>query len=381
MNTTSVPQQKVHQLRREINAALIEREVETDLVLAGLLSREHVLLVGEPGVAKSLLANCLAAALDKRPFTAHLTKDTARDVLFGPMDIQAYKGGRYERITRGSAAEAEVIILEEVFSAGPAVLDMLLLLLNERVYKEGLVERNCPLQFAMGVTNLWRPEGCEAGVNAFFDRFTIRREVKRIQTVAGRRRLYRLSLSGGIHPAKAVTVRLTSAELEQCRREAMTLPFTDDAWRAYEKIMEKLSGKDVGIFPGDRRSDKAPKVAAAYAYLNGAAEVRPEHLDILSSVLWVDEREQPAKCARVVAQIANPVGAEIGSLMAEARSDIDNCDVKDAASGASATKKLKELGKRLKTLSETGANGRAKKVYEFVSEECKRIYSSYMESI
>jgi MoxR-like ATPase len=47
--------------RRDLAAALIERDDEIDLVLTALVAREHVLLVGPPGTAKSLLLDSLLA--------------------------------------------------------------------------------------------------------------------------------------------------------------------------------------------------------------------------------------------------------------------------------------------------------------------------------
>ncbi|MFO0801964.1 MAG: hypothetical protein U0791_02405 [Gemmataceae bacterium] len=40
--------------------------------------------------------------------------------------------------------------------------------------------------------------------------------------------------------------------------------------------------------PGDRRQMKAVAAARAYAWLNGATQVEPEHLEVLASVLWDD---------------------------------------------------------------------------------------------
>ena len=52
-------QEKFLATRRELSAALIERDEEVDLVLTALLCQEHVLLVGQPGTAKSLLLDTI----------------------------------------------------------------------------------------------------------------------------------------------------------------------------------------------------------------------------------------------------------------------------------------------------------------------------------
>ena len=46
---------KVAALRADLNAQLLERETAIEAALLALLTREHLLLLGPPGTAKSLL--------------------------------------------------------------------------------------------------------------------------------------------------------------------------------------------------------------------------------------------------------------------------------------------------------------------------------------
>jgi MoxR-like ATPase len=54
-------QEKFAQARVALSSALIERDDEIDLVLTAPVANEHVLLVGPPGNAKSLLLDSLLA--------------------------------------------------------------------------------------------------------------------------------------------------------------------------------------------------------------------------------------------------------------------------------------------------------------------------------
>ncbi|QDU18975.1 AAA family ATPase [Urbifossiella limnaea] len=103
--------------RAGLAAALIERDDEVDLVLTALVAREHVLLVGPPGTAKSLLLDAVARWLDGRRFTALLTKFTQPDELFGPVSLAGLKEDRFVRVTTGRLPEADVCFLDEIFSA------------------------------------------------------------------------------------------------------------------------------------------------------------------------------------------------------------------------------------------------------------------------
>src|SRR5262245_58652729 len=63
--------------RKELSAALIEREDEVDLVLTALVANEHVLLVGPPGCGKSLLLDSVLSWTGGTKFSILLTKFTS----------------------------------------------------------------------------------------------------------------------------------------------------------------------------------------------------------------------------------------------------------------------------------------------------------------
>src|SRR3712207_3745312 len=119
-------QAKFQAARRELSAALIERDAEVDLVLTALIANEHPLLVGPPGTAKSLLLDSLMRWTSGRRFTALLTRFTCPEELFGPVSVRGLKEDRYVRVTAGKMPEAHLSFLDEVFKASSAVLNTLL---------------------------------------------------------------------------------------------------------------------------------------------------------------------------------------------------------------------------------------------------------------
>ena len=100
-------QEKFVATRKELADALIERDVEVDLVLTALIAREHPLLVGPPGTAKSLLLDSIMAWMNGKRFTALLTKFTCPEELFGPISVAGLKEDKYRRITAGKLPEAD----------------------------------------------------------------------------------------------------------------------------------------------------------------------------------------------------------------------------------------------------------------------------------
>ena len=97
-----------------------------------MLAREHVLLVGPPGCAKSLLLEAVMRWLGGKTFTCLLTRFTTPEELFGPVSVAGLKEDRFRRITSGKLPEADGCFLDEVFKGSSAILNTLLRLLNER---------------------------------------------------------------------------------------------------------------------------------------------------------------------------------------------------------------------------------------------------------
>ena len=72
---------------------------------------------------------------------------------------------------RECCPEAEVAFLDEVFLGSTAILNNLLTLINERRFRRGHTEVQCPLRVAVGASNDL-PE--DEALAAFADRFLLR---------------------------------------------------------------------------------------------------------------------------------------------------------------------------------------------------------------
>src|SRR4029450_13145858 len=104
----------------------------------------------------------------------------------------------------------------------------------------------------------------------------------------------------------------------------------------------------------------------AFAFLNGADEVGPEHLEVAQHTLWDAPDEQPQKVAQVIAKIANPTGMRVTQLLLEVESVLAATDVRNLADAAKAAAKLAEIDRQLGALSD---NGRLEKARLYVKEQ------------
>ena len=369
---TDILQEKFATVRKELTAALIERDDEIDVVLTALIANEHALFVGNPGTAKSLLLDSLLAWTGGKKFSILLTKFSVPEEVCGAISLAALKEDRFIRITTGKLPEADYAFIDECFKASSAILNTILKILNERTFDAGDgVARKVPLRMCVGASNEWPSPETGKELAALFDRFLLRRTVSPIRSQVGQQRLLWIR----DHTPKLSTT-ITPEEVEWARRAADSLPWSVEAKQALEAILRELSKE--GVQPGDRRQYKTVGVVQAYAYLCGADEVAPEHLEIAASTLWEDPIEQPQKVVQVISRIANPTGMRVTQLLLEAEQVLVACDVRNLSDAAKAAAKLAEIERQFATLK---GNGRVDRARDYVRNELKKLKLASIEAI
>lgn len=366
-----MPIAKFLQTRQELTDSLIERESEIDLVMTALICQEHVLFVGPPGTAKSMLADAIVSWLHGDKFSVQLTKFSTPEDVFGPISVAGLKNDEYRRITRGKMPEAHVAYVDEIFNASSAILNTLLQVLNERTYRNNGSLMQCPLLICIGASNSW-PGDQEGGkeLGALFDRFLFRKPVKSISHAKSIDRLL-----WGPDPTPKLSTQISGEEIHQATSSAQALPWSIPAKDAFQEI--RHVAKKEGIQPGDRRLRKSVLAAQAFAWLNGAAEVEPDHLEILGHVLWDDPAEQPAKLQQIVGKIANPVAMQVNSRLMEAEQIIAACDPRNLQAAFEACKKLGEIHRKLTAI----AGPKAATAADYVKTKAADIKKATVEEI
>ena len=248
---------RLAQIAHVLEGTFLGKDEVIRLLLISVLAGEHAVLIGPPGTAKSALIRMFSRLLSARYFEYLLTRFTEPNEIFGPVDIAAFREGRYERRVDGMLPQAEIVFLDEVFKSNSAILNALLTLLNERRYTSGGVVMKCPLLSAFGASN---EVPTDETLTAIFDRFLLRIRSDNLDAYH-----FNDLLAKGIHhevmgmtdaPVKPLA---TAAEISALHRGAsQRLKFSEEFFSAYKGLVFQIRAE--GITLSDRRVVKLLKL-------------------------------------------------------------------------------------------------------------------------
>ncbi|WP_126429937.1 AAA family ATPase [Brevibacillus marinus] len=332
--------QKVQAIRQYLAQKLIDRATIIDAMLVALFARQHVLLIGPPGTAKSNLATELSQCIQgANYFQWLLTEFSTPDELFGPVSLDAYAQGVYKRNTSGKLPEAHIGFVDEIFKANSAILNSLLTLINERLFYNNGSPVTSPLMSVIGASNEY-PE--EENLGALFDRFLVRFHVEYI----GEDQSFLTMLKGAPQMERP---KITLDELKQLQFYCDMVTIPDDIFNNIVDIRRRL--KEEGIRPSDRRFKQCLKLLQGKALLAQRKEVKNEDLTILIHSLWEDVSQQE-KVEEIINEYAiDKVEKMLHDIIEVAKEIYNNVKTQQTPESAvEGTRKLKDLNKELAKL-------------------------------
>jgi MoxR-like ATPase len=301
MNPTEITARLVAEVLEPMKRDFIGKDEIIDLMGVCLIGGENLFILGPPGTAKSALVHQLAARLEGKTFDYLLTRFTEPNELFGPFDIRRLREGELLTNTEGMLPEASLVFLDELLNANSAILNSLLVALNERLFRRGKETRPLAALMFVGASN-HLPE--DDALQALFDRFLLR---VHCQNVPGERLPdvlasgWRLAAGGvaksGLHfdDLRAAQGALAGVELAAVRQ-----PFAE--------LVHRI--RHAGIAVSDRRAVKLQKVIAASALLSNRTEARLSDMWVVRHI-W-DTEEQQEVLASIVDQALSKKSAAPG---------------------------------------------------------------------
>ncbi|RLG90721.1 MAG: hypothetical protein DRO36_05640 [Candidatus Hecatellales archaeon] len=276
----SLPRKLIH----ELASGFVGREEEARVAVLALLTRQHAVFIGEPGVAKSALIHRLARLVNCRYFYYLLSKYTVPDELIGAIDPVAYKQGRFVRNIKGKLPDVELAFIDEIFKGSSETLNTLLNVMNERIFVDcdGTVYQ-CPLWSLYGASN---ELPTDSELAAFYDRFLLRHFVKRISsTLLENAIIHNVNLNPNVQPLCSLSdISRIYDEITAYMRQNINA-----IAKATSQLVIVL--RQHGIFVSDRTAvspHHLPRLVATYSYVFGV-DVRKSAIAVSKYVLPNEE--------------------------------------------------------------------------------------------
>jgi len=264
-----------------------------DLMGICLAGRENLFMLGPPGTAKSAMVRELSKLINGRSFEYLLTRFTEPNEIFGPFDIRKLREGDLVTNTEGMLPEANLIFLDELLNANSAILNSLLMVLNEKVFRRGRENKPLPVVMIVGASN-HLPE--DEALQALFDRFLIRVRCDYVDPA-----LLNSVLDAGWKLERKDIVDQPEISANDIFAIQSLIGSVDlqDIRPAYINLVEML--RNAGVQVSDRRAVKLQRLIAASALLCNRMKAITSDMWVMRYI-WDNEEQQ-----EVIAGIVNTV--------------------------------------------------------------------------
>ena len=316
-------------LLQEMNRGIYEKNTEISLSLLAALAGESVILLGPPGVAKSMVARQLKTAFrDAQSFEYLMSRFSTPDEIFGPVSIQKLKtSDTYERAVEGYLPTADVVFLDEIWKAGPAIQNTLLTVINEKIFRNGNREMHLPLKLLVAASNELPAKG--EGLEALWDRFVIRIESRPIKLEKNFRAMLLEAPTDFSGSTDFSDLKITAEEYAEWAEKICKIGVKEEVLDAISAIRKSLRSVNVdeaaerrNIYVSDRRWKNIVRLLRTSAFMQDREEVDICDLLPIYHCLWQEPEERDTIRCIVIRALFSPFAEKLVEMKNALAEDI-----------------------------------------------------------
>ena len=328
MNTSSTKKQnlqikieeRIEYILKYLNSGLFEKEEAIRLSLLALIAGESLFFIGPPGTAKSMISRRMQKVFKENNtinyFEYLLNEFSTPDEIFGPVSLKELEQDNYKRIIDGYMPKANIVFLDEIWKAGPAILNTLLTIINEKKFHNGNQIENVPL-LALTAASNELPEN-NRGLEALWDRFIIRVKVDTIGNEESFIKMITDSKNNEIIPSDKIKQYLiTKKELESFQQEIEKVQIPNTVKQVIIAIKKELTNinnqnecpNEEKYYISDRRWKKIIHILRTSAFLNGRDSVDLMDVSLIRYCIW-GTNNQIEKSKEIVTKLIQEYGLE-----------------------------------------------------------------------
>lgn len=310
--------QRISDLLSYLNTGVYEKETEIRMALLAAIAGESVILLGPPGIAKSMVAHRLTSAFaGARSFEYLMSRFSTPDEIFGPVSIARLKeNDKYERAIDGYLPTADVVFLDEIWKAGPAIQNTLLTVINEKIFRNGDTEIKLPLKLLIAASNELPAQG--EGLEALWDRFIIRIVSRNIESDNEFCRM--LTDLTNAQP-KLNLFQIQPDEYQNWLTQVEAVEVPQKVLSAICRLRQQMhnvvinsDGETHDIYVSDRRWKKIVHILRSSAFMQDRKQVSLTDLLICTNCLWQESEEIPTIRHLVLEAILHDIDTDFAEL-------------------------------------------------------------------
>ena len=372
---------KLNKISEDLNKEFFEREHVIKTILRGLISGQPVLLLGEPGTGKSAFITALTKRIENANYFQWLLNRTSDPAeILGPYSIKDMENDKFKRVTTGKLPEAEITFVDEIFKANEPTLNMLLPIINEKIFYNDGVATKVPLLGFFCASNETPEEG--EGLEALYDRIINKVYVNYISDKSNKEKMFLTNIAkrNGTFANSLNNVTISIDEIRAMQEEVNYVEVPKSVLKDFNKIINALM-KDSMVF-SDRRQNECIKALQTEAFINGRDKVIDDDFIALTDILWIKESDITTVESEIK-KIVDPYSDKYNEYLRkfnEIKSDIES--VSDPALKANksieAKKSFENMTKKINTLINQG-NRNGKDMAKL--EKLKKNFIEYNEKL